>query len=174
MSTLKEDYYLLLSIRDTLPLLKSEISELEEEEIIKKYLELTKYYDTYKSLENKPDTEIFEQLIKNDNSLLEDIYFCYGNNYPGYQTRIGTYYIKNKPSSIKELKPYILLAKYRNLRDPQDVIIMPREEQDSFNQSHSILNYKTENPELEYLQIRKKLYLEELHKQESEIIARGK
>ena len=157
MSTFQERYNLSLSIRDSLSTLKSEISILSEDERVQKYLELMATYERFKHLENATDEEIFNNLVHEDKTIGENIYFCYGHNFVGRTNGIGKWYISNDYS-----RTYMPVSKYQNLKDEDDVVIVPFIERPEFESKHTIREALTSDPEQEYNEIRRQMYREEI------------
>ena len=164
---LKEEYNTRKSIRDSFDLLKIELEALKENPQVQRYIELIRFYEHFKSIENKTDEELLDQLIKGDTSLDRDIYFHYGDTYYGYPKKIGGYYIVDPDPYLPEI-PYIKVAKYRNIKNENDIKAIPLLEQERFESTHSILQSHTDNKDEEYYNIRKSFYKKYLTNKEPE------
>ena len=164
ISKINEDYNLQLSIRDSLSTLKAELSILEDNELIQRYLELKKYYEQNKDLEQKDDNTILDEVTKNDTSLEVESYFCYGNNFTGVLTKTGRYHINvlNYSSFVSPYYVQIPVSKYRSFKDPNDIKIVPFDRVSLFEAANPIIYHQTDNPEEEYYELRRKFYLEEI------------
>ena len=152
---INDKYNELLAIRDFLSSIYSELSLLEANDAVKRYISLKEYYEKYSFLESKSDEELLEVAMKGDTSLPNDIYFCFGHNLVGERDGNG-YQISNE----RPEKMYIPVSKYRNLRDENDERIIPFIEDKEFEEQHQIIFAETSDPEQEYYELRKGLYLE--------------
>lgn len=156
---IKEEYNTRLSIRDSLKVCEQEIANLEEDETVKRYLRLRAYYEQNKHLKTKSDDLILDSVIREDNDkITDDTYFFYGKDFIGHCRRIGGYVIdySTRPFRLNGIR----LARYQNLADPNDEVILPLDQMAEFEQTHNILMPETENPAQEYIDIRRKLYLD--------------
>ena len=165
LKNVKQELNLRLSIKETLPIAKIEIEDLEEDEKVKKYISLKEYYKKYEQLLNQTEDEITDDIIKGEEIDLSsrDTYFCYGKDFPGYPKKIGGYYIReiHGPS----LKSPIMLSYYRNIENDNDIVIIPSIEAKDFEEGHTIIYHITDNPEEEYRNLRRirlRLKLKEL------------
>lgn len=173
INPITEEYNTRLSIRDSLPIAKSELEELEEYEEVQRYIRLKHYLDEYSSLENQSDQEILDAILSQvpDLELEDDIYFCFGKNFNGFLKMIGGYYIAEKVSPIR-LNPGIKVAKYKSLSRIQEEIIIPTDETGTFEQEHQIYNHQTKDPNAEYLELRRKLFMQKMKQNQEENIKR--
>ena len=155
---IKEEFNTRLSIRDSLKVCEQEIANLEENEVVQRYLRLKAYYEQNRYLKNRSDDLILDGVIREDNEKKsDDIYFCYGKDFIGHCRLIGDYVIdyKTRPFRLNAIQ----LAKYQNIADPNDEVILPTVETEEFEKTHSIMFPETENPAQEYIDIRRQLYL---------------
>ena len=157
MSTFQEKYNLRISLRDSLSTLKGEIAILSEHEAVKRYLELVETYEKYKHLENNTDEDIFNDLVHEEKTPGKEVYFCYGHNFAGRSTMAGKWYLTNDYSQT-----YMPVSKYRNLKNEDDVVIVPFIERREFERIHYIREALTSDPEQEYNEIRRQMYREEI------------
>ena len=157
MNKVENRYNMLIAIRDSLQTALAEISILKENEAVQRYIELQRHLEKYLSLEQLTDDQILEEVIKNDTSLENDSYFCYGHNLPGATKKIGTYYIREEVGQSM----YIPVSKYRSIKDPNEIYILPFLKDKEFELEHHIIESTTTDPETEYNNLRKKLYTEQ-------------
>ncbi len=161
---IKQKYNIDRSIRDALSSCQEEISKLEEDENVKKYIRLKTHYETYKELEKLSDDTILDHIIEEDKDILEeDIYLCFGKDFLGRPKKVGGYYIE---SSINPTFTHytIHVTKYVNLANPSDIVIIPSTEASDFEKEHQTIYHMTSNPEEEYRMIRRNLYRREITK----------
>ena len=156
---LKQKYNVALSIRDSLPACEAEITKLEEDENVKKYLRLKAHQEKYEHLKHLTDRDILDGIIAEDEDLLTtDTYFCYGKDFIGHPKKIGGYYIDPMSTSPFRLQG-TRVTKYQNIAKPSDIIIIPSTEAYEFEKTHNTIYKNTDNPEEEYKEIRRNMYL---------------
>ena len=85
------------------------------------------------------------------------LYFCFGKYYRGIINEDGNYIISSGDSTNAP----IILSYYRNIDDPDDIVIIPTEQCTEFEQDKNILYYQTINPENEYKALVEKRRTEE-------------
>ena len=154
---IKQEYNTKLSIKASLPICEAELRTLEENEEVQRYLRLRKYYEENKNLAHRSDDLIFDSVInQDDETITDDVYFSYGKDFIGRCNRMGEYTIdySTRPFHLYSIR----LAKYRNLANPKDEVILPLEQTAEFEQTHNIRFPETENPAQEYIDIRRELY----------------
>ncbi len=162
---IRQEYNVKRVIRDSLPHCAAEIEILEEDELVQKYIRLKEHQQQYSYLQNQTDEDILSTIISNDSETLDDVYFCYGKNFMGHLKMQGGYYIEPyNATSIRRLHG-IRVAKYRNLADPRDVIIMPSTEIEEFESTHQVIQYTTAVPDEEYYHLRMQMYEQKIEDQ---------
>ena len=166
-----QEYNMKRVLRDSLPTCDAEIAILEEDENVQKYIRLKEHQKKYQHLANQTDADILDGIIKKDDEQLDDVYFCYGRSFIGYPKKIGGYYIEPNTNSIRHLKG-TRVAKYRNLANPDQVIIIQSELAKVFEQSHRVIQYTTAVPDEEFFDIRRRMYEEKIQTQEQESVKR--
>ncbi len=154
--------------RDSLSVVESEIHRLEEEEIIKLYNRITKYYQENKNLKGLSDKAILDLVIQDDKDTLEDIWFCCGKEYWGGPKLIGGYYIDQKNDEPFGRVSTIRLAKYRSFRDINKEVIIPVDQCGEFEKDKKIVYAMTCIPDAEYFDLRRDMYSELIKDKEIE------
>ncbi len=169
----KQELNMKLALRDSLPVCELEMQLLEQNEAVKKYLLLKKHYEQYQELKYQSDDKILDGIIATDSETLEDdnSYFCYGKDYIGHPYRKGGYYIDNNDSPLFRLIAF-KVAKYRNIANPNKIIIMPSDETEGFEEAHEIIHSITDSPESEYLEIRRNKFLQLLNPEPQKRLAK--
>lgn len=163
-----------IQIRDTLPSIKKEINELEEQDIIKKYIELRDLFDNNKELYNKTDNEILDITIDNQNIdiNLNGCYFLLGNDYKALMKKNGEYFILPEDSQFKMLfKPH-QVAVYKNIEDPSDIIIVPLKDVEKFEKEHVVIRKNEDDAETEYKKLRNLVYKDEIKKIKNHVLTK--
>lgn len=156
-----------LSIKSSLSTCETEMSLLEQDENVKRYLRLKRYYEQSLHLKKQNEDDILDDLIKNDTSILEeDIYLCFGRNFLGHPKKIGGYYIEPGSGPFTRLHGTIV-SKYQNLRDPKDTVVIPSVESSKFESTHHTIFHSTAVPDEEYQEIRRNLYKRKLKEYET-------
>ena len=154
-----QEYNIKRCLRDSLPHCEAEMSILEEDENVQKYIRLQEHKKQYQYLENQSDEDILSTIISNDSeSLEEDIYFCYGKGFMGRLKMAGGYYIEPYNATSFRFLHGIRVAKYRNLAKPAEIIIMPSIDTKDFEENHQVIQCTTAVPDEEYYQIRMQMY----------------
>ena len=163
-----------IQIRDTLPSIKKEINELEEQDIIKKYIELRDLFDNNKELYNKTDNEILDIAIDNQNIdiNLNGCYFLLGNEYKALMKKNGEYFILPEDSQFKMLFRPLQVAVYKNFEDPSDIIIVPLKDVEKFEKEHAIIKRLDEDPEKEYKKLRNLVYKDEIKEYKNKVLTK--
>ena len=151
------EYTSRLSTRDSLGSIEKETSELEESEIVKRYLRLVHYLKSNEYLKDKNDKEVLDDLLDSVKQDEEESYFCFGKDFVGHIRKIGGYYIDYNPSSIR-LNPGIRVAKYKSLVSNEEVII-PIDETVEFEKNSTIYFPHMNDKEEEYKALRRTLFL---------------
>ena len=147
-------------IRNSLSRVENEMDELEDSEIVQRYIRCKHYLDKNKHLKDMDDSDILDSIIATDRETLDEIYFCYGNDFIGHAKKIGGYYIEEHSFGTLAIKHGIRVSKYRSFRNPNEVIIIPSEEAKEFESTHEVVMSATLTPEDEYLDIRRSMYIE--------------
>ena len=175
ISELREEYNIKLSIRDSLPIANAEMQSLEEDENVQRYIRLKNYLEEHSYLAGKRDEEILDAIlaITPDLELEDDFYFCHGKNFTGYPKKIGGYYIDNTPHPMR-LNPGIKVTKYQSVSRINDIVIIPSTEAHEFEQEHPVHFHLTDNPEEEYRDIRRNLYLQAMKKEDQKLLRKEK
>lgn len=146
--------------RDSLDTVEEEIKSLEEEEIIKRYKRIIKYYENNKYLRNKNDNELLDLVIDEDKDTLDDIWFCCGADYWGHSKMNGGYYIERVTSVPLVRLSLIRLARYRNFKNTHDEVIIPAEQAKAFESDKNVIYANTCFPDIEYYDLRRQMYLD--------------
>lgn len=156
INEIKEQLDIRLSIRDTMDIAKSELADLEEDENVRRYIELSKYCGKYGYLEQMPDDAILDEIISVSEEVpeLADTYFCFGKDFNGLPKKIGGYYIGTRNGYRFAVK----VSQYRKLSGSSENIIIPTRESEDFEQHHTIIHAQTSKPEEEYRIIRREAY----------------
>ena len=158
-----QEYNMKLCLRDSLPTCEAELKELEEDENVQKYIRLRAHYEKYKALEGKSDNDVLDDVIRTDNETIEEnIYFCFGKNFTGHPKMNGGYFIEQRLGTIRLLHG-IRVAKYVNLANPLDIIILPASETEAFEEACKTIDHQTDTPEQEYADIRREMYKQHMN-----------
>ncbi len=159
-----QEYNMKRVLRDTLPTCDAEISILEEDEKVQKYIRLKAHQERYNHLRKQTDDDILDNIITDEDELIkEDIYFCYGKDFIGHPKKAGGYYID--ANQVTALRSHgIRVTKYRNLTKPNEIIIIPSSEALSFEAEHQTIFRHTAVPDEEFYEIRRSLYRNEMRK----------
>ncbi len=159
-----QSYNVSRCLRDALPNCEAELEILEEDENVKKYLKLKEHQKRYEHLKKQTDEDLLDEIIASDaDTITEDIYFCYGKSFLGHPRKAGGYYIEPQKTSFRHLQG-IRVAKYRNLANPDDIIIVPSANIADFENNFQTISFETAVPDEEYYEIRRNLYLQEIRK----------
>ncbi|MBR6136793.1 MAG: hypothetical protein IKQ06_01405 [Bacilli bacterium] len=156
IQNLKEKYNNSLCIRDTLPAVKKEVEELEENPLVKRYLELSLFCKQNRDFDGKSDDQVLEFLLRTVSSD-EKEYFCLGKNYWGYLQKMGSYYLVQ--GDHKLYSSPTMVGWYRNLYNPNDQVIIPVEETQAFEELYPVVHATSVNPEIEYFRVRNEKYM---------------
>lgn len=141
-----------LETRDLLPSIIEDIEELEQNEDIKRYIELKTVFEENKDLYKNTDNEILKKLLKTQiiSFNLPEYYTCYGRNLNGGITKTGEYYILPDDYVSTFFHRPLKVAKYRNYENPDDIVIIPMKEVEKFEKDHIITHLSGEDKDKEY------------------------
>ena len=154
------EYTSRLSVRDSLSSIEKEASELEENEIVKRYLRLINYLKSNEYLSGKSDDEVLDNLLDNVEQDDEEAYFLFGRDYTGHVRRTGGYYIDYNPSQFR-LSAGVKLARYKSLITNKEVLITVDEIKE-FENNHTVYYSHTTDPEEEFNTLRRKMFLDKI------------
>ena len=146
--------------REEVQEIREELTELYEDETVKRFLSLQNYFNEIRGLEGLSDDQVFDLVIRDDTSTLEDIWLCYGKEFIGRPYKTGGYFIVEK-QNLFGLLYGIKVAKYKNLKDLKEVII-PLDQCDDFEKQNQVLACVSDTPDREFIDIRRKLYYEKV------------
>ena len=141
-----------LETRDLLPSILEDINELEQNEDVKRYIELKTILEDNKDLYQNTDNEVLKKLLKKQiiSFNLPEYYTCYGRNLNGGVTKTGEYYLLPDDYVTSFFNRPIKVAKYRNYENPDDIVIIPMKEVEKFEKEHIITHLFEEDKDKEY------------------------
>ena len=145
-----------LETRDLLPSIMEDLDELEQNEEVKKYIELKKIYDENIDLYKNTDSEVLKKILKKQiiSFNIPDYYTCYGRNLNGGVTKSGKYYLLPEDQVTGFFNRPVKVAKYRNYENPDDIVIIPMKEVEKFEKDHIITHLHDEDKDKEYFDSR--------------------
>ncbi len=152
------EYESRLGTRDSLSSIDKELKDLEETEVVKRYLRLIHYLKENEHLIGKSDNEVLDDLLDKVTLDEEEKYFCFGKDYYGSMNKRGRYYIENVSSKYPFRLPHeIKLARYRSLINNKEVLI-PVEEAKEFEDNNIVYFSHSNDRDEEYKALRRKLF----------------
>ena len=151
------EYESRLSTRDSLSSIDKELKELEETEIVKRYLRLIHYLKENEYLIGKSDDEVLDDLLDKVTIDEDESYLCFGKDYYGSMNKAGRYHLANQSNkSFLKLPHEIKLARYRSLTSNKEVLI-PVEETNEFEENNVVYFSHSNDRDEEYKALRRKI-----------------
>ena len=154
-SLIRKAYQDKLFKRDSLGMCLEEINDLLQDDNVKRYASLVEYYKDNSHLIGLSDEEVLDEVIEGS-QVDEKKYFCMGKYFLGLPRLNGTYYL----ATGCVYRTASIVSFYKNLYNESDQVIIPTKNAAEFEDANDVVFAQTDDPDLEYKTVRRKVFLE--------------